>query len=331
MTLFSICIPTYNRAIYLKQTLDSIISDELFLETDLFEIVISDNHSSDNTKNLCEEYKFEYGNKIKYKRQNENLLDRNFIEVLRLASGKYAKLHNDNRKFIPGSLKYIANIIQCGRNEDIIFFGNGSLSIQEEELFCADFNTFMMSVTYYSTWIGGFCIHKEQFDLLKDPGRLADTKLLQVDWLCLIMAHGGKAQILNRYLLEEIPLLTVINTDYSVSKVFGKYYLSILKPYTRNGMLNKSTYQHIKKEVFLKHIFPRTFKKIHAYQRGGYLINLEDYWSNWYFYYSFKTAFIWIVKSKIEKNCPKWLINLFCIFVPNRKKRIHIQNKYIKP
>lgn len=330
MTLFSICIPTFNRAIYLRETLDSIVSDELFLETDQFEIVISDNCSSDNTEILCEEYISKYGAKIKYKHQNENLLDRNFIEVLRLASGKYAKLHNDNRKLLPGTLKYLANIIQCGRDEDILFFGNGNLSIQGEELICADFNTFMMSVTYYSTWIGGFCIRKERFDLLKDPERLAKTKLLQVDWLCLVMAYGGKSKILNKYLLEEIPLLTVNNTDYSVSEVFGKYYLSILKPYTKNGVLNKSTYQYIKKEVFLKHIFPRTFKTIHAYQRGGYLLNLKDYWGNWYFYHSFKTAFIWNVKSKIEKKCSKWLIDLFCLFVPNRKKRIHIQNKYIK-
>lgn len=330
MILFSICIPTYNRAIYLKQALDSIVSDELFLKTDLFEIVISDNHSSDNTEILCKEYISIYGNKIKYKRQNENLLDLNFIEALRLASGKYAKLHNDNRKLLPGTLKYIADITQLAKNEDIIFFGNGDLSIPEE-LFCADFDTFMTSVTYYSTWIGGFCIRKEQFDLLKDPGRLVETKLLQVDWLCLVMAYGGKAKILNKYLLEEIPLLTVINTDYSVSKVFGKYYLSILKPYTKDGMLNKKTYQRIKKEVFLKHIFPRTFKNIYTYQKGKYFMNLKDYWSNWYFYRSFKTALIWKMKSKIEKNCPKWLINSFCFFVLNKKRRMHIQSKYIKP
>lgn len=331
MVLFSICIPTYNRAIYLKQTLDSIVSDELFLKTDQIEIVISDNCSSDNTQVLCKEYISIHGNKIKYKCQTENLLDRNFIEVLRLASGKYAKLHNDNRNFLPGALTYLVNIIQNGTNEDILFFGNGNLSIQEEEFFCANFDTFIKSVTYYSTWIGGFCIRKERFDLLKCPERLAETKLLQVDWLCLVMADGGKAKILNRYLLEEIPLLTVINTDYSVSRVFGKYYLSILKPYVKNNVLNKHIYQQIKKEVFIKHIFPRTFKKIHAYQKGGYLMNLKDYWGNWYFYRSFKTALIWKIKAKIEKRCSKQLIDFFCLFIPNEKKRIHIQNKYIKP
>ena len=53
MCLLSICIPTYNRCSYLKKTLESIVSQKIFETTDLVEIVISDNCSSDGTADVC--------------------------------------------------------------------------------------------------------------------------------------------------------------------------------------------------------------------------------------------------------------------------------------
>lgn len=42
MVLLSICIPTYNRAKYLDITLNRITQEDIFLNTDKIEIVISD-------------------------------------------------------------------------------------------------------------------------------------------------------------------------------------------------------------------------------------------------------------------------------------------------
>ena len=61
--LLSICIPTYNRADKLKQTLESIVSQPEFIDFDEFEIVISDNGSKDGTKEICEELKKKYKGK----------------------------------------------------------------------------------------------------------------------------------------------------------------------------------------------------------------------------------------------------------------------------
>jgi len=48
----SICIPTYNRAAFLGEALDSVIRQA----TDEVEIVVSDNASTDNTEALVREY-----------------------------------------------------------------------------------------------------------------------------------------------------------------------------------------------------------------------------------------------------------------------------------
>jgi abequosyltransferase len=48
--LLSICIPTYNRSQYLKQALETYVSNAAF--DDEVEIVISDNASTDNTEKM---------------------------------------------------------------------------------------------------------------------------------------------------------------------------------------------------------------------------------------------------------------------------------------
>ena len=58
----SVIIPTLNRAELLKQTLES-LAQQTFKE-ELFEIIVIDNGSSDNTKNVCISYQREHPNLI---------------------------------------------------------------------------------------------------------------------------------------------------------------------------------------------------------------------------------------------------------------------------
>jgi abequosyltransferase len=54
--LLSICIPAYNREKYLKRLIESIVSQEEFIETDEVEIIVDDGPSSDNTESMVKEY-----------------------------------------------------------------------------------------------------------------------------------------------------------------------------------------------------------------------------------------------------------------------------------
>lgn len=84
----SICIPTYNRAKYLGDTLASIIQQA----TEEVEIVISDNASSDNTADLVNKY-LKIFPAITYYRHPENVgADRNYLKVVELATGDYCWL-----------------------------------------------------------------------------------------------------------------------------------------------------------------------------------------------------------------------------------------------
>ena len=77
--ILSICIPTKNRSKILEKALENISSDEIFLNTDKVEIVISDNCSDDNTQDVCLKYKNMFPDKINYVRQEIDIKDKNFI------------------------------------------------------------------------------------------------------------------------------------------------------------------------------------------------------------------------------------------------------------
>lgn len=86
MALVSICVPTYNSSKYIEECLDS-ITNQSFKD---FEIIISDNASTDNTIEIIKSKNI---NNIKIYENNFNIgMAKNFNRVCSFASGKYIKL-----------------------------------------------------------------------------------------------------------------------------------------------------------------------------------------------------------------------------------------------
>ena len=81
----SFCIPTYNRANYLRETLDSIINQS----NDSIEIVISDNASTDNTEDVVREAKLKFPNIIYYRWPQNMGADLNYLKTVELAHGDF--------------------------------------------------------------------------------------------------------------------------------------------------------------------------------------------------------------------------------------------------
>jgi glycosyltransferase involved in cell wall biosynthesis len=85
--LVSIGMPVYNGERFIKKAIESILAQTF----EDFELVISDNASTDNTKNICQQYT-EKDSRIKYYRSRENHgAAWNYNYVYRLSKGKYFK------------------------------------------------------------------------------------------------------------------------------------------------------------------------------------------------------------------------------------------------
>jgi glycosyltransferase involved in cell wall biosynthesis len=83
----SIGLPVYNRERYVAETLDSLLA-QTFKD---FELIISDNASTDKTGDICREYASKDG-RIRYYRNDKNMgLSWNFNRVFALSVGKYFK------------------------------------------------------------------------------------------------------------------------------------------------------------------------------------------------------------------------------------------------
>lgn len=111
----SICIPAYNRADYLPELLDSIVTQKGY-GCEL-EVVISDNASTDNTSHIIERYRNKL-DRLVYHCWPENMgADRNFLKVVEIASGDFCWLMGSDDKLEPGAVAVVEQTI--GRYPDI--------------------------------------------------------------------------------------------------------------------------------------------------------------------------------------------------------------------
>lgn len=88
--LVTVLVPTYNRALYLKESIDSILVQDY----PNFEILVLDNNSTDNTSAIVSTYN---DTRIKYVKNSRNLgIIGNHNEGLRLARGEFIHLFSDD-------------------------------------------------------------------------------------------------------------------------------------------------------------------------------------------------------------------------------------------
>lgn len=88
--MISVIVLTYNQEAYLRQTLDSILSQQA---DEPIEVVIGDDHSSDGTSAIGRAYQERYPDRVRYFYNTPNLgLVQNFIAMVRHCRGEYIAL-----------------------------------------------------------------------------------------------------------------------------------------------------------------------------------------------------------------------------------------------
>lgn len=106
----AICIPTYNRGNYISDLLDSIVRQDF--NSDLFEVVISDNASTDNTTEVVESYRSKLKNLRYFKWDSNKGADRNYLKVVELATAEYCWLMGSDDVIEPYSLVYLYRLLK---------------------------------------------------------------------------------------------------------------------------------------------------------------------------------------------------------------------------
>ncbi len=98
--LVSICIPTYNSAGFLEESLDSIVNQTYPNK----EIIVSDNASTDNTEEIIKKYVEKYG--IKYYKNERNIgAEANFSKCIQLSQGEYIAIFHSDDVYMPNMIQ----------------------------------------------------------------------------------------------------------------------------------------------------------------------------------------------------------------------------------
>lgn len=188
----SICIPTYNRAVYLKECLDSILPLIKDQENST-ELIIFNNASTDATDEIVNNFLKQYpAIPIGYYRHSYNVgPGRNYYFCAAIARGEYVWIFGDDDKMAPNAIRTVINKIR----------DNYDLYICNYEIWSSDFAKMNKKQKYNFGNI-----------VIKDHNRLLEIFYGNLGFISSI--------IIKRTLLLSIPLLMYLK--------FSKYGLSFL-------------------------------------------------------------------------------------------------------
>ena len=251
LPLVSICIPTYNRSNYLKKTLAAIISQKPFRENKV-ELVVSDNASTDGTKDFMENLLKKYP-QIRYHRNPQNIRDENFPLVLSMATGKLRCLCNDTLIYKRNHLQNLCNMaLRYDREKPVIFFGNGNCRYRrKEERVYRDMDSAMQDISYWLTWLGGITVWADDCADIENDTEHCKLFLWQTGKMLKLMKKK-QVVVVNNIPFGKVQTIPNKDVSYGIYKVFYENLFSILTPYVIEQSLSQETLGKIKKDILYR-------------------------------------------------------------------------------
>lgn len=130
----SVCVVTYNQEKYISQCLQSIVDQETDFE---FEVIVSDDCSTDGTRAIVQEFADKYPGMVKPIFHDKNIgAYKNFVFIHGQANGEYVAHMDGDDCALPGKLRAQANSLDL--NPDISFAVHAVTVLGTDKLIGAD-------------------------------------------------------------------------------------------------------------------------------------------------------------------------------------------------
>lgn len=189
----SICIPTLNRATYIGETLESIVSQ---LE-DGVEVVVVDGGSTDGTEEVVHSYQrlypvIRYNKRATQGNQPSNQgFDRDCSHAVEIAQGEYCWLMTDDDVLLPGAIRKILAEARKGfgiivasvevRNKDLdqVIVERRPVLSEDEVFHPRDWDDFAVRVGGCLTFVGAVIIRRNLW-LERDPAKYFGSGFVHV-------------------------------------------------------------------------------------------------------------------------------------------------------
>lgn len=198
--LVSVAIATYNGGKYLQQQLDSI-----YWQTYTnFEVVVTDDCSSDNTVEILEHYRKKYG--LKYYVNEVNLgYAKNFAKAASLCTGDYIAFCDQDDIFLPDKIETLVREI----GEYSLIYSDASLIDGEGKEFAQSYTRYVnypmltgkpFKELVFSCFIRGFQMLFTR-ELLRAALPMPD-RVTHDDWFTILATKRGGIRYLDRALVQ---------------------------------------------------------------------------------------------------------------------------------
>lgn len=231
--LLTIAIPTYNRAVYLRQSLEALLP-QLGGHPEV-ELLISDNASPDSTLCVIQAFR-ERGLCLIHKRNEVNIgADANFLQCYELARGEYVWIVGDDDIIAAGAVAQILDTLET-RKYDLVGLGSYGFSgdsappprkLRGKFVEFANGTDYALRVYTGLAFITGNILRKERIE--SEPhAQFSDfigTNLVHLSWTFTLLKKQP------RCILLRDPLVAIRNENtggYGTSQVFGKNFRDAL-------------------------------------------------------------------------------------------------------
>ena len=146
---FSVIIPTYNHANYLKKALDSVLNQSF----NNYEIIVIDDNSTDNTSAVVNSYK----NKIIYKKIiNNRIIGKSRNLGIEISKGEWLAFLDSDDEWLKDKLKIVFNFIK-NKNDKYQIFCNNELFFRNSKKMFSNYGPFEDNF-YEKLLVEGNCI-----------------------------------------------------------------------------------------------------------------------------------------------------------------------------
>lgn len=251
--LVSLCIPSFNRDYILKYALNYYVGCPEFDEN--MEIVICDNASTDSTQQVVSDFIQKYPSKnISYYRNETNIGAKNFMESIRHAKGKYAKLCNDYLYIANEGLKQIKDYVKKTKESTGLFFYDHLRDANDGFVSLSSVDAFVHLVNNKVTWLSNFgCWTKDipaLYEYTKSNYKV-DEYIIQIAfWALYLVDHYKETHVVDFRHNQCFPLPNskrVMRYNFFTPHVV--YYYDMINDYAKEGKVLEETILFDKKRL----------------------------------------------------------------------------------
>lgn len=222
----TIAIPTYNRSLFLEQSLERIYHQIKGYEYDI-ELLVSDNCSSDNTEQIVQKF-ISKGMPLIYNRNDVNKgMDGNFVYCFKNATAKYVWILGDDDYLVDAVISKILSILKSG--EYGLVHLNNSIDNNLGYKVFTNKSKFVAEISFMITFISANIVQTKYVNQIDFSRYLGTYFTLIPVYLTAVISENKNMMVY--FDTMDVAADAATNGGYNIFEVFVTNYLNIIKEF----------------------------------------------------------------------------------------------------